>query len=99
MGVIIFYSLWLVQVEKMNAEKNLEMYDTYRVKETERLPLVMHSESINSPLSCVFFTKRQFKTLKMLRFNNIRLKRIFVVKIIDEINCSMNCSNHYILYC
>lgn len=43
MGVIIFYSLWLVQVEKMNAEKNLEMYDTYRVKETDRLPLVMHS--------------------------------------------------------
>lgn len=32
MGVIIFYSLLLVQVEKMNAEKNLEMYDTYRVK-------------------------------------------------------------------
>lgn len=71
----------------MNVEKNFEMYDIYWVKEIESFFYVY------------FLLNVSLKYWKCCGLINICLKWIFVVKIIDEINCLMNCSNYYILYC
>lgn len=66
----------------MNAEKILfEIYDTYRMKQTERLPLLRlgehSSSSIYNPVSSVLSNKHQLYTLKLLRINQYSFKTHF----------------------